>query len=161
MDNLIFLDMDGVLCTHKGSASVDEAGLMCYLDPVNVKLLERALRDFNAQIVLSSTWRLTRSLQDMKEVFKFSGAPRLAASFHSRWKTMDLGGSRGLEIERWLADEEDLDGNVYNYVIIDDTPDFLQYQQSRFVQCDIYDGFGFRQYMHTIKLLSNGKVGLA
>lgn len=75
MNNLIFLDMDGVLCTHKGAASVDEAGLMCYLDPVNVKLLERALRDFNAQIVLSSAWRLTRSLQDMKEVFKFSGAP--------------------------------------------------------------------------------------
>ncbi len=54
---VIFLDIDGVLNSHRTAAAYREP-LMRKLDPVSVKLLHRIVSKADAKLVISSTWRL-------------------------------------------------------------------------------------------------------
>ena len=56
----LFLDFDGV--THPISASGR------YFRPENIKPVEQAIEGLNPRIVISSTWRLDKSLCDLKEL---------------------------------------------------------------------------------------------
>lgn len=150
---VIFLDMDGVLCTYRASSGVRETGVMTYLDPIAVKLVERLIEDNSAKVVISSTWRRLKSKDEMREVFKCAGSSLIANAFHNTWCTPSYG-SRGLEINSWLAVASEQRGEeVDNYVILDDVDAFLPEQQQYFVQCDQFDGIGFRQYLRADGIL--------
>ena len=56
----LFLDFDGVL--HPISASGR------YFRPENIQPVERAIAGLNPQIVISSTWRFDKSLEEIKEL---------------------------------------------------------------------------------------------
>ena len=157
-NNLIFLDIDGVLCTHRAYEAVREKGMMTYLDPVAVGLVKRLVEDYKAQVVISSDWRLHHSFLDMVNIFKLSNACSIANALHTRWKTSELHSSRGLEIARWIDGEYAQKGEEYNYIIIDDNEDFMPHQLSRFIKCDTYDGLGFSGYMRAIDIFTRGDL---
>lgn len=97
--------------------------------------------NINAVVVISSTWRMGKSVEELQEIFKYCGATFLIIG-----KTDHTGYERGTEISKWLKDniKPESHGCHYydfkNYVIIDDDSDMLLNQSSHFFQTDNYSG---------------------
>lgn len=139
MNKLIFLDVDGVICTIRDRFSK--------FDRWCLKLLYFILYITKANIVVSSEWRL-KTLEDTKAKF-------LQAGFSPKWihrvigQTPNLfykdGGRlpRGIEIKKWLY-ENGCRYDYKEYVILDDDSDMLYEQRKRFVRTNIY--FGLTPY---------------
>lgn len=154
---IIYLDIDGVLCTHRASAAIGETVRMDYLDPIACKLVERLITEFQAKIVISSTWRLVCSKGEMYQLFRCAGHHILANAIYTRWCTPDFKGKkRGYEIEASLSEIENHD-HVTHYVILDDDSDMLPYQLPHFARCDTYDGLGFSGYEKARRILGGEK----
>lgn len=121
MKKIIFLDIDGVLCVIPNN--FDDFG------PNFHKTFEDNLKHIieqtNANIVISSTWRLA-GLDEMKRMWKKRG---LAGEVVDITPSGTMDNIRGDEIQAWLDENE-----VENYVIIDDDTDFLESQMNNFVR---------------------------
>jgi len=136
---IIFLDIDGVLCTAR--SCVRQGGLMQILDPVGIWMLSSIIEEFNAKLVLSSTWRKFHDQMSMIAILQNSGMPKVP--WHQNWKTPEGHGPRGNEIQEWL---ENNGGPDPIYVIIDDDSDMLPEQMTRFVKTDSYEGISYENY---------------
>lgn len=139
---LLFLDIDGVITTHKSN--------YC-LDPEKMELLGQILGRTGALIVISSSWRQT-TLYDTKKALvdydnpQVKGNPFLFTErvigitpvliiknkYGGEW---DGPASRGEEIEAYLKDHP-----CENYVILDDDTEMLPEQTAHFVH--VNDEFG-------------------
>lgn len=127
---ILFLDVDGVL-NHR---DVFRAGNPAPLCPAALEQLFRVIETTGCRVVLSSTWRKIPGLVDKLP-------ERLTREhFHGDWRTIELLGKhqggliipdkRGDEVAEWLARHPE----VERYAIVDDDSDFLEDQQSHFVQ---------------------------
>jgi hypothetical protein len=113
---ILFLDFDGVL--HPAVCSFD-ADLLC-----KRPLLEGVLRDcLHVDIVVSSTWRESRTLAQLQELFSADiGARIIGATL--RWQDLQDETSMGTyvrqaEIEAWLRQA----GRAWEaWVALDDQP---------------------------------------
>ena len=106
---IVFLDIDGVLHPRVGGG-----GFL----PGCVTALSDALRPFDIQIVVSSSWRLTCHLEELKKLLSGIGKPVIG-------KTVEL--SRDGKHKRYreiLAYLEEFDANV-KWVAIDDASHFF------------------------------------
>ena len=106
---VIFLDIDGVLAPIRRWDRYEG------LDPACIQVLNEIVEQGEADVVVSSTWRYGRGVDDLQTILEAQGFIGCVID-----KTpVDLGGvSRGDEIAAWLA-EHPVDG----YVIIDDHVD--------------------------------------
>lgn len=161
--NLVFLDMDEVMCgvrtiiAYGGSGDMPSTPLPSAeawrehtkLDPIACKLLARILIATGAKVVMSSTWRLGVDYRLFNDLFEAWGIPKVCIG-----KTEQLGTKRGHEIAYWMAEHEEL--GPFNYVIIDDSSDMLEEQMPRLVRVNGEYGLGFKDYQQAIALL--GKV---
>jgi hypothetical protein len=145
---IIFLDMDGVLCTNRAHIAQgyphmpNHHPFMDALDREGVGMLTALERKVgNILYVLSSTWRKQHTKEEMEEYLK---RYNWTGEFHPDWRTDDLGPIRGNEIERWLQAHPDTD----NYIILDDSGDMLESQKYHFVQTDEYNGIMAENYWH-------------
>lgn len=154
---VIFLDIDGVLCTMRSHKAFGlRGGLERHFDPVAVKMLEKLCEETGAKIVLSSSWRKDVDFESMTCVLMNAGFARVP--WHSAWRTGDhstkIGWGmthsppRGEEIKAWL----DANGNP-DYVILDDNSDFLPEQMPYLVQTDSYDGFLWKDYQKAYAII--------
>jgi hypothetical protein len=153
--NIIFLDMDGVLCTSRAACATKDVGLMRAIDPLGVGMLN-ALQDRvwekhreKCGIVVSSTWR---HMKEMPALLQAIGL-RIPCVWSNKdefvWRTgHHPSGKRGVEIKEWL-DTHSKELNVKRYAILDDDSDMLEEQKPFFVKCDCYDGI---PYMGTMQL---------
>jgi hypothetical protein len=111
--NVIFLDIDGVLNTHK---TVERWRGCIGIDQVLAQRFSRLQQATGACVVLSSTWRLSRN---WKANMHRNGVTGIID------KTPDLRGRiRGEEIQAWL----DAHPEVHLYAILDDVRDLLPHQ---------------------------------
>lgn len=127
MKPIIFLDMDGVLNntrmdweSHKARAESPYI-----VDDENLDKLERLVLVLDAQVVISSTWRILCSKDFMAQRL----GEIVGAALHDDWRTKRLNGIRGLEVQEWL--ERNLGRNYWNsndFLILDDDSDFLWHQ---------------------------------
>ena len=114
--NVIFLDIDGVLRTYWSdclwSQTLDES------IPSHYKRLfsKDAIENLNyivtltgAKVVITSTWRLHYTLEELRKVFRERGFIGQIIG------TTNVFGTRGEEIVDWLNDHV-----VKNFVVIDD-----------------------------------------
>lgn len=108
---VIFLDIDGVLNCQK---TVERFHGFISVDPLLVKRLNRILKETDAKIVLSSTWRL---FEDNKEILEKANIKYIDI-------TPDFHTTRGEEISDWLSRHPE----VERYVILDDDSDMLPNQ---------------------------------
>jgi hypothetical protein len=152
--NIIFLDIDGVLnCQTFYDSRQPEDGQICR---ERVGWLNGVCEDAGAQVVISSTWRMS-GLPYCKEALERAGA------------TFDIIGTtplsddriRGVEIYRWIQQMTvPLFGiapdDFHTYVIIDDDSDMLLWQQHHFFQTDNYSGltpndcYKIRRFFQTV-----------
>lgn len=123
---IIFLDVDGVL--NVVTKSFDEFGAI--FNPHFTSNLERIIRETNAKIVISSSWRI-------------SGYEKMVAMWTKRGLKGEVIGitpnhmfstgstlQRGKEIDEWISKNEPIE----NYVILDDDSDMESHQLNNFVQ---------------------------
>lgn len=143
---IVFLDIDGVLCTHR--SCVRQQGLMQILDTVAVSMLAKMLIETKAKLVLSSTWRLHHDQQSMTAILQNAGM--YDVPWHQNWKTPELSvGGRGDEIYQWCLRH----GTPEKYCIIDDDRDMLPEQMPSYVNCRSWNGFMWEDYTLAMKIL--------
>lgn len=129
MKKIIFLDFDGVLVTGRCQMQLretngtlrDEHGAL--FDPECVKLLKDVIDATDADIVVSSTWKMEMSLEGILRMWSDRVLPGRVIGV-----TPDIDPiHRGDEIVAWL----DACGEDCRYAIIDDTPftDFFREEQ--------------------------------
>jgi hypothetical protein len=115
------------------------------LDPVAVCLVGKLARECDAQVVISSAWRIIHKLEEIKG-FLAEYDSELASRVTDM--TPVLAGVRGIEIKKWLQST-----GVSDYVIIDDNSDMLGEQAGRFVKTAFHDGFLLRDYKRAVAIL--------
>lgn len=143
MKPIIFLDIDGVLngfsrwkdyCTPRepGDNSSDFSWM---LDPELVARMRDTVHACGADIVLSSTWRIQFSLDEITDMLARRGWPNAPVISKTRVLTDDCQCQRGEEIRAWM----DLHGEGRPFVIVDDDANMLPHQP--FVHTDGQIGF--------------------
>jgi len=143
MKKIIFLDIDGVLNSYRsvhafGDYPNNESNHDKF-DHVAVGLIRTVCKKCNAEIILSSRWRLFSGWENLEDVLDLPIIGRTPAL---------LSGSRGQEIAMWLRDNV-----VFDYVIVDDDSDMLESQKENFVQVDMKEGLSFKNYEQILKIL--------
>ena len=148
---IIFLDIDGVL--NNNVFYVDrqaqiKAGVydvkypLSEFDPKCMGLLDDFCGEFDVKIVITSTWRLGKSVEDLQKMFDHFGN-----NFEIIDKTPNLRHEavlRGNEILFWIKENKELLGCSYydykDYVILDDDSDMLLWQKDNYIRVDRFVG---------------------
>lgn len=145
-DKVIFLDIDGVM--NNASTRPDERrGLVAWLDPSNVEVLNRLVRATGAVVVVSSTWRVSMPLDELRGHFAAAGCLAEIADY-----TPDIDGyHRDHEIAAWLAGQP---LPPRRYAILDDqhTMDALP---GKLVRINQYRGLCERDVPDVLALLED------
>lgn len=146
---IIFLDLDGVMCTSNDyGTSMDNKWGSYRFDRKCVGVLNFILQGTGAEIILSSDWRNHYTLQEMREIFVHNGVIRGPIGFTSNSKSYkgdNLEGGRAEEIHDWLqhhcwkgdvkwvaVDDLDLSMDfVYNGVKIEGLGNFVRCPRHR------------------------------
>lgn len=159
---VIFLDIDGVLNTSRSVVGLkdtifyDEDTLGCGLDPVAIGLLHRICKMTDAKIVISSSWRIVNTMDEIKDMFadEFGWKNDLIIGATPVINDSDDTDRRGREIQEWIDTNTVGDMN-FQYIIIDDSSDMLDTQRKRFVHVDGTDGLLFRDFKKCLELFGN------
>ena len=134
---IIFLDFDGVITTPKSKWQIDQN---------KVNLITKICKETGAKIVVSSSWGVGKSIQDLRNI----------TSFDQEFSNLIVGNIehkyslRGENIQEYIDNN-----NIKNYIIIDDASDVLEEQLLRFIQTDTYFGISEREVEICIDLLNN------
>lgn len=132
---ILFLDFDGVL--HPDPC-FDPANYFCCLPA-----LEAVLREFpRVEVVITSTWRTTRSLHELKSFFCEDIQERIISSTPNYTSHPELfetiGFQRQTEIEAWLR----LTNQPWaKWVVIDDKPYLFRPFLQNLVKTESHLGF--------------------
>ncbi len=116
--NVIFLDIDGVLRTDASDRYWSEVTGQPIPNSVfdrlfsnySIAILNEIIYNTDAKVVITSTWRVQHSLEQLRSIFKIRGF---------RGEIIDktnIIGSRGEEIQEWLDTH-----SINKYVVIDDS----------------------------------------
>ena len=113
---IIFLDIDGVLATHKEfgmnrtkfqtkHAEAKEIHIPYPFNSGCVKIFNEILDETNAIIVLSSDWRFHWDLNDLDKIFKFNGVKKSPIAITSKIKrklSSELEDDRSYQIKNYV-----------------------------------------------------------
>ena len=158
INKVIFLDIDGVLATHKQYSTKKSSPYYLYeydvypYDEKCVKILNEILEETDAEIILSSDWSLHYTLEQMDGIFKHNGIIKSPYDMVSQLaRSMSRGDlNRGYSIDEYIAYHPD---EFEHYVIIDDL-DIRAYKDyhenvltdyDNFVHCSRGDFEGIKQ----------------
>lgn len=160
---VIFLDIDGVLCTP---LSVRLNWLFRrpmerpFFDPIALGLLRRLVRRTGARVVLSSSWRYSFEDDDpFMQAIRDHFYRTLEANGTPVWDLAPiLGRSKGEEIAAWLEQHPGT-----GFVILDDRPDEFTGTPAlkvRLVEVDSMRGLRRRDFRQALDLLAGVAPGV-
>ncbi len=141
---ILFLDMDGVLTTHR-TCYAHGTKHYYHVDPIGLQMIDRLCAVFNLQIVVTSSWRM---IHNVPVILKACG---IKAVFHADWNTGCESG-RGEEILTWLAAHPE----VAKFIILDDEVSDIACHdrlRSRTVQTDQENGILWHHYVTAENML--------
>lgn len=143
---VLFLDIDGVLNSVKFyKQSGKKGGLLKDIDGAALGRLLRVVLSTDCKIVISSSWRIQHTHNDIREMLLNAGwpgtkgPPIIGSTPVHNWGRTDAHPGpplRGEEIKAWL----DVAKDVTHYAIVDDDSDMLPEQMDHFVQTSWEDG---------------------
>ncbi len=124
---VIFLDFDGVLNNGEWMKKInwEERPISMFekdkreIDPSKVKLISDLALEFNASIVISSSWRILLSLEELTALLRGCGLDEKVSVIGVT--PQDSRGFRGSEVEAWLKNTHH---TIESHVIFDDDGDF-------------------------------------
>lgn len=153
---VLFLDMDGVLCTRRAFLASGGEGVWRMLDPISIQMIKNLCDEYNVRIVATSTWRNFGDEHcSMKTILETHGLT--SKYFWHDWKTPDLRSTfqgktkRGVEINKWLSKKP----HVTRFIIFDDEEfDFAaEGLLKRLIKTDENDGILTKHYDAACKKL--------
>ncbi len=126
--NIVFTDIDGVLNTINRNQ----------WNKKSIDLYNRLCLEFNLRPVISSTWRLNHTKEQLQKIFTSQGILTPIYDFTESFP----GEGRGREIEDWIFN------NSYNkFIILDDSVrDILSWGLPNIVKCRGWVGFSEEEY---------------
>lgn len=190
--NLLFLDIDGVLNGSYTQAAFEtlpfpdsgnkEAGYVYdahAADIIAAKLINQLCKSTGALIVLSSSWRIGFSMEQIPTMLETLGID--PSYVIGRTDTLHESGMtlvRGNQVQRFLDDiitvegrermfKYDMLGNgvkfedkvvVQTYAIVDDDDDFLESQKGNFVKTTFLEGLQMIHIFALGRILSNDET---
>lgn len=123
---ILFLDIDGVLNSTSWAIRTEQRGVWG-IDPDTIPHLQRIVDETGCEIVISSTWRITHRLPDIRGALIKAGmrhpVPIVDKTpvLHSREPSgIYVAKIRGDEVQAWI----DAIGFEESYVCLDDDADF-------------------------------------
>lgn len=144
---IVFLDIDGVLCTEKSYLAYGTEGIMFEWDDLACRFLKTICERSKTKIVISSSWRVGENNQkDLHKQLKKYG---LEEHLHQDKYTKSFSGIRGNEIEDWLK----RNGHE-EYVILDDVDEMLPEQKPFFIKTDPWEGLMYHDYQKVLAILN-------
>lgn len=162
---VIFLDFDGVLNSEQSKVfwqnlkdqdtwekemQVSSGGILEQIAmefcPIALSNLEELIRrNAGVKIVISSSWRSSRSVSELKEIFK----SRIISSTIID-KTESFSNVRGEEIQKWINEHP----YIEKYVILDDERNMLDSQKDNFINTSMLHGFQYGDMLWADRILS-------
>jgi hypothetical protein len=139
---IIFLDIDGVLNNRESLKN----GVQ--IVPDLVLLLEDICDKTGAKIVISSSWRILHSQEEIEFVLNCAGLSRGSVIGYTPRLSGD---KRGEEIKAWMDEVEEI--TVDNFVILDDDSDMLPEQMDNFIQVDRINGLSGAKAAEAVAIL--------
>jgi hypothetical protein len=137
---VIFLDIDGVLnCDYwyETSKSLIPHPYN-HFSPDLVDNLNRITKATGAKIVLSSTWRKNRTLEELRQLFVEVGieGELIDKTIELRFYNWTHSVPRGCEIYHWIDSRVDLNHLWRKFVIIDDDTDMMYWHKENVFTTD-------------------------
>ena len=152
MKKIIFLDIDGVVCTARSHFASGKKGIMLDWDATGCDLISQICEKTGAKIVISSTWRHEAHQQDLFSRLIKHGLwghmfcdVNASGAWATPWKPS---ASRGNEIDMWIEQN----GPIDEYVIIDDNHQFHGQQIERFIQTEPTNGISAEDFQKALGL---------
>lgn len=158
---IIFLDIDGVL-NHEQffrDRKVDGSYTENNICKKAVANLNNLIEETGAKVVISSTWRMGRTVKEMQDILEEVGFIGEVISNTPILRCSEC--LRGNEILKWIKDNNELVGDYYNfteYVILDDDSDMLYWQRNNFLLIDRFVGLTMGAVFQAKKILNGGKI---
>lgn len=119
-EKIIFLDIDGVLNSRQSITNAGgQARYRTWPAPYHVKQLNKIIELTNAKVVISSTWRIGKSLSELNHLFILADFKGILVDTTPILDKSDLNIIRGMEIQAWL----DIHPDIRRFVILDDDSD--------------------------------------
>lgn len=151
---IIFLDIDGVLNTWNAEQREDNPwGPQFHFDEAAMAHLTSLVFDFDARIVVSSSWRHFQPRDLAHHIFlhnlKQYQLQDYVLDVTPSCEDPSFGERRSHEIRQWLEEHPHL---VHSYVILDDEPltmDLIDHQ----VLCEVIQGFGDPTLLEKAKVI--------
>lgn len=144
---VLFTDYDGVLNSREWDAKqAITGGDLCAPDPTLVIRLLGVIQDTGCQIVLSSSWRMTWTADDIAALpFPVLDVTPRGDAFGKRGDEIEawLNGKAGQMIGQMIGQCDDATGyriDVESFVILDDEPDAGYLHPDRFVRTNPQTG---------------------
>lgn len=142
---IVFLDIDGVLNSHQSdlyhnsfSQEFTMEKRLCPIATSNLKELLTIHPDI--KIVVSSTWRRSRSIEQLGEILSYYKIDKNVVLSKTNYD--GPGEIRGLKIKKWLQDNQHLD--ISHFVILDDDGDMDEFVNTHhFIQTNSKVGFDY------------------
>lgn len=150
MKRVIFLDIDGVLCSMRSAAALggypssQDPTSWNRFDPVAIALLQAAVKKSGAGVVLTSSWRHEANAEALEY--------RLGVKIHDATRSPRAIDCRGAQIDDWLTGNPGTEA----FAIIDDDEDFLPYQMEHLALTSKRNGFLLSHYETVLGLLGVG-----
>lgn len=171
-ERLLFLDIDGVVNTlmiwdepqGEGRSTVFKDGYYFELNhPGDFKVsnkqamlwVSKLCTDYNLGIIITSTWLIGHSLDDIKFALYSSGLSKDVLVLGGI--SENQGHTRGWQIESWF-NETQLDPDKTVMVILDDDNDMVGFQKDftkYLIQCNTYTGFTHNDYVKASELIES------
>lgn len=145
MAKIIFLDIDGVLTSRK---SLQKFGNFRTFLPSSVLAFNFLLKATDAKIVISSQYRVGRSLEVIADYFNkqgIDGSKIIGKTPHT------LLGIRGIEINFWLMDCKLF---IDSFVVLDDEKSGLDRYLHRLVKTTLETGMDMTHAKAAMKMLN-------
>lgn len=136
---VLFTDIDGVLNPHWktkwSKIAIDQYNKVC--------------RDFDLTPVITSTWRLNHTIEELQEIFTKQGIETPIYDFTPHIDQAD----RGIEIKEWLSNN-----SVDNFVIIDDKTSDIERHINNVVKCRSWIGLTREEYNEIKNILDESNL---
>src|SRR3990172_6243079 len=112
--NILFLDLDGCLNSELFFISrqqdiIHKKYPLSELDPNSIQLLNALIKETFSKVVISSTWRLGRTIQQLQDILNAVG---FEGEIIGKTPVLNQKGDwvvRGNEIHAWLQENQELD----------------------------------------------------
>ena len=168
-NGIVFLDIDGVVNTImaypnqvEGLNLKEKEGYyfdLCWPGDKRVSnkqamtLVSKLCTDYKLDIVITSTWSIGHSLDEIRESLYSSGLKREVNIIGTTCTNMFK--SRGFQIEAWLTNNK-LDYRTFPVIILDDDSDMLGFKTDftkYLLQTNTYIGFSFADYIKAQEII--------